>query len=285
MQAETLIIYIFGTKFINKCLSYTNYLYTYNKLINLILLTVRILELTSTNNNWCGHYLFTIATNINIQGLFNDSTKDIVIRTTQIEILKILQDKFYHLWLVSPNESYQNLLKDLLNCLFLQNSTYVTLLMHRYNDLFREFFCTSDYLEKDINKIIGNRTRQQMLKSMIDEKLFGLGFTKKNFLFRLLDTKQFQILRKIISLSKSVLNTIDEDGNDLLLYVCLKVGGCRHRFIEFLIKSGSDTYRMNRFCQSFTDVIQLKHNRSLLIKLIEHEIINKDMYCVERNTT
>ncbi|CAF4329422.1 unnamed protein product, partial [Adineta steineri] len=69
------------------------------------------------------------------------------------------------------------------------------------------------------------------------------------------------------------LNKIDENGNDILLYLCLNVRGGRHRFIEYLIKMGCNTQRINYCGQSFFNAIELKQNQKLLNKLFEHEII------------
>ncbi|CAF4189624.1 unnamed protein product [Rotaria sordida] len=124
--------------------------------------------------------------------------------------------------------------------------------------------------------MLGNCKRKQLFKQLLDEKPLNACFIRKEFLFQLLNKKQFQMLKKMITLSNTVLNELDEDGNDLLLYLCLKVHGCRHRFIQYLIKIGCNIQRKNFFNQSFFDVIELKRNRKLLTKLFEHEIISID---------
>ncbi|CAF3922085.1 unnamed protein product [Rotaria magnacalcarata] len=203
-----------------------------------------------------------------------DNHSDIFIQTTEVELLKILQDEYYLQIIIPWNENSKDSFTRALNRLFQMNYIDLILLIYRHNEILRTFFNTTDYIERNIDIMIGNRMRKQLLNTLIDEKPLALCFINRNFLLRLLDKKQFQILKKIIELSKSVLNLIDDDGNDLLLYLCLKVRGCRHRFIQYLIGISSNTQRINYHGQSLIDVLKLKENRSLLKKLIDHEIID-----------
>jgi ankyrin repeat protein len=95
-------------------------------------------------------------------------------------------------------------------------------------------------------------------------------------LFLLLKKKECQVLQKILRSSSELIHQVDEDGNDPLLYICLKVRGCRHRIIEFLIMMGCDLYRRNLNNENFIDAIQLRRNQSLLKNLLENEIIKID---------
>ncbi|CAF1202197.1 unnamed protein product [Rotaria sordida] len=97
--------------------------------------------------------------------------------------------------------------------------------------------------------------------------------TNTNLLFILLEKKECKLVKQLLNLSPSFIHRLDEDGNDPLLYVCLKVCGCRHRLIEYLIRMGSDLRRRNLKDENVFDVLQLKRNRNLLEILIEHDII------------
>ncbi|CAF1049543.1 unnamed protein product [Adineta steineri] len=108
---------------------------------------------------------------------------------------------------------------------------------------------------------------------------FPLKYSRKHFdhlifIFKGLMISNPKLLKNSVSqLWFGFLNEIDEDGNDILLYLCLKVRGCRYRFIKYLIKMGCNTQRINHYGQSFFNALELKQNQKLLKKLFEHEII------------
>jgi hypothetical protein len=59
-------------------------------------------------------------------------------------------------------------------------------------------------------------------------------------------------------------------------YVCLKVRGCRHRIIEYLIKIERDSQRRNVKNENVFDALQLRKNGDLVKNLIQHNIIQID---------
>jgi hypothetical protein len=83
-------------------------------------------------------------------------------------------------------------------------------------------------------------------------------------------------VKKLFNLLPSLIDRLDSDGNDSLLYVCLKGRGCRQRLVEYLLKIGCDGQRRNLTGQNFIDALQLRRNRKLLEKLIEQETIRID---------
>ncbi|CAF3341430.1 unnamed protein product [Rotaria socialis] len=268
-----LLCTIFQRRFIYKHQSSTSNLYYYQSFVDLFLLSIQCRRSITIGKNWAETYFFEILYRITAEKDRIDNHSDIFIQTTEIELLNILQDEYYLQISIPWNENSKDLFTRALNRFFRMNYIDLILLIYRHNELLRTFFNTTDYIERNIGIMIGNRMRKQLLNTLIDEKPLALCFINRNFLFRLLDKKQFQILKKTIELSKSVLNLIDDDGNDLLLYLCLKVRGCRHRFIQYLIGIRSNTQRINYHGQSLIDILKLKNNRSLLKKLIEHEII------------
>ncbi len=97
-----------------------------------------------------------------------------------------------------------------------------------------------------------------------------------DLLFILLQKKECKLIKKLVKILPSVVHQWDEDGNDPLLYVCLKVRGCRHRLVEFFIEMGCDLQRRNSKGENFIDVLQLKRNRKLLENLLERETVQID---------
>ncbi|CAF0882332.1 unnamed protein product [Rotaria sordida] len=268
-----LLFTIFQRRFIYTNQLCTTNLYYYQSLVDLVLLSIRSIL---NDKSWSESYLFEILNMIKSNEESINSNSNIVFRTTEIELLKILLDQSnLHMtipWTDNTNHSFTQALNHLIE----NDCMNIVLMMHRHNQFLRNFLHTTDYIEKFINIMLGNYKRKQLFKQLLDEKPLNACFIRKEFLFQLLNKKQFQMLKKIITLSNAVLNELDEDGNDLLLYLCLKVHGCRHRFIQYLIKIDCNIQRKNFFNQSFFDVIELKRNRKLLTKLFEHEIISID---------
>ena len=52
--------------------------------------------------------------------------------------------------------------------------------------------------------------------------------------------KFIELVKNLIVLSPSLIQRLDENDNNPLLYVCLKMRGCRHCLVEFLIEMGCD---------------------------------------------
>ncbi|CAF1499599.1 unnamed protein product [Adineta steineri] len=190
-----------------------------------------------------------------------------------MELLKILLNELNLDLNESCEDEPNHLLVYALNRLIKTDCMDIFLVMYRHNKTVRDLFQKTDYIEKNVNIMLGNHKSKQLLNQLIDEKPLNTCFTTRKFLFQLLGKKQFELVKKLLKLSISVLNEIDENGNDILLYLCLKVRGCRHRFIEYLIKMGCNTQRINYCGQSFFNAIELKENQKLLNKLFEHEII------------
>jgi ankyrin repeat protein len=129
-----------------------------------------------------------------------------------------------------------------------------------------------------------NSKKRQLLHELLDEKHWRMWLANTDLLFILLKKKECKLIIKLVKLLPSFIHRLDEDGNDPLLYVCLKVRGCRHRLVEFFIEMGCDLQRRNSG-QNFIDVLQLKRNRKLLENLIEREIIQIDSVAGEMKIT
>lgn len=214
--------------------------------------------------------------------------QEIIIYTSQREILQIL---FNENILVEPISSDLTLLDSgskYLGHLFTCSRLDMILFILHNNEQILSHFQSSWDDPNFIGITTGNPMRRRLLHTVLDDELIGtwLGITT-NLLFILLQKKECKLVKKLISISPSLINRLDDDDNDPLLYVCLKVRGSRHRLIEYLIKIGCDTQRKNLNNVSFMDTLQLERNRKLLKNLIEHEIIeiNPDSGEIKTNFT
>ncbi|CAF1348586.1 unnamed protein product [Rotaria sordida] len=208
----------------------------------------------------------------NILEMISKINNDIFIQVIQWEILKIV----VHEYILKANELWN----DYLICRFKQilknliENNRLDILIYLYRDIgFEQFFNIQNYTRQCLDLMTKTRMGRKFFYMIADEKLLELFFSKENLIFILLDKKERQLLEKLLKLSPYLIHQLDEDGNDPLLYICLKVSGCRHRIIEFLIKIGSNLQRINFKGQNFIDVLQLQRNQKLLKKLIEQDII------------
>jgi ankyrin repeat protein len=146
-----------------------------------------------------------------------------------------------------------------------------------HNEHVRDHFqsCWND--PKFIGIPTGNPIRRRLFRAVLEDISIGTWLaTTTNLLFILLDKKECKLVKKFFHVSPSLIHRLDNDGNDPLLYVCLKVRGCRERLIEYLIRIGCDVQRRNSKDEDFIDALQLTRNRKLLQKLIEQEIVRID---------
>ncbi|UJR24194.1 hypothetical protein I4U23_027160 [Adineta vaga] len=79
------------------------------------------------------------------------------------------------------------------------------------------------------------------------------------------------------NLSDEIIMTImeysDDDGNDLLLYTCLKVNGGRFLLIQYLIKIGCYQQKANFHGQTLNDILEMEKNQQLLKFLKTEQLI------------
>jgi hypothetical protein len=171
-------------------------------------------------------------------------------------------------------EEQESIFRSILCDLIKRNRVDVILLLYYRLPQVQSYFNNSNNLDQNVNILIGSSTGRQLLKIFIDEKPCQSWLSSKALLFLLLQKKERHLLQKILrSSSLSLIHQVDADGNDPLLYISLKVRGCRHRIIEFLITMGCDLQRRNLNGEHFLDAIQYRRNRTLLKDLLEKEII------------
>ncbi|CAF1044051.1 unnamed protein product [Adineta steineri] len=267
----SLLSIIFPQHLIYSYQSYMNInFYYYQSFVDLVLLSIRSILNDETRLE---RYLLDVLRMIKLNKEPITYDRNIIIRTTQRELIKILLNECLKTITAWNDDWSEHLFTHALNRFIKNDRIDIILMMYQQNQLFRNFFQVTNYIEANMNIMLGSRTGKQLFNQLIDENSLNRCLTTGKFVFELLNKKQFQILKNIIKLSISVLNETDENGNDLLLYLCLKVHGCRHRFIQYLIEIGSNIQKINVFGQSFFDVIQLKQNQKLLKKLFGHEVL------------
>ncbi|CAF3438323.1 unnamed protein product [Rotaria socialis] len=206
----------------------------------------------------------------------NDIDKQIIIETSQIEICNILFEEFSRKELVLDEYWDHVPLERGLKNLMVTSRVDAILSVGHQEKFLQVFFQCSDHGVRLLNMMTRNRTGRLLFQRLLDEKHLKSWFATIKLLFILLDKKERKLIKKLLRLIPALVQEIDDDSNDALLYICLKVAGCRHKLVAFLIQMGCDVHRKNIHGEHFFQALQLRKNRTLLERLIEHEIIVKD---------
>ncbi|CAF3635622.1 unnamed protein product [Rotaria sp. Silwood1] len=238
----------------------------YRVTVDLFLFVIQCQKQMFENEQYIRESMFSV------MEMISKTSNDMFIPVIQWEILKIV----VHEYIIKASEPwddyFMNRFRQILKNL-IENSR-LDVLVYIYRDVgFERFFNIRNYTRECLDLMTKNQWGRKLFCVIVDEKLLELLFSKKDLIFILLDKKERKLIEKLLKLSPCLIHQLDEDGNDLLLYICLKVHGCRHRIINFLIKMGSNLQRTNYKEQNFIDVLQLQRNQKLLNRLIEHEIV------------
>ncbi|CAF3090315.1 unnamed protein product [Rotaria sp. Silwood2] len=185
------------------------------------------------------------------------------INVRDVEILKIV----VHEYMIKANEPwdtylmyrFRQILKNLID-----NSRLDVLIYMCCDAGFGRFFNIRNYTQQCLDLMAIDQLRRERFCMIANEKLLQILFSKEDLIFILLDKKECKLLEKLFKLSPCLIHQLYEDGNDPLIYRCVKVYGCRHRIIEFLIQIGANLQRMNFKEQNVVDVLQLQRNQKLL---------------------
>ncbi|CAF3942968.1 unnamed protein product [Rotaria sp. Silwood1] len=244
----------------------------YQAVVNLMFFAIKCQRLQCNIEDWTQTSLFDILYLIPAPDTINRN--GIFIANVQWEILQIITDIYISIgtpsWQDDANDRFQSILDKLIN----KNRTDVILFIYRRLEHVRHFFNQSRNCRSIVDNMTRNHLGRQLLKTLMNENPLESWVTSKYLVFRLLQKKERRLLEHLLRLSPSLVHQLDEDGNDLLLHVCLKVRGCRHRLVGFLIKMKSDLQRRNFNGQNFLDVIKLRRNQELLEKLNVEEFVN-----------
>jgi hypothetical protein len=243
----------------------------YHAVINLLLFGIQCQKQVDNNDSWAVGRLFDILTIIPSNEL--NEKNDPFVQSVQWEILKIIVDECALLTTVLWRDDEDDNFRLQLDNLIKRNRLDVILLIYHRLEHVRCYFNRPNNMRQNVNMMTGSSTGRQLFRILLDEKPSPTWLTNTDLMFLLLKKKERQFFERLFKLSLFDFHQQDEDGNDLLLYACLKIRGCRHRIIEFLITMGHDLQKRNFNGVNFIDAIQLKQNRRVLDKLLEREIV------------
>jgi len=246
----------------------------YNVVVHLLLFAIQCQIQTNNDENWARESLF------HILRLFpsdeHSNKNELFIQSVQWEILKIIIDQYNLVTRISWQEEQDDTFRSILRNLIKGKQLDVILFLYHHLQHVQSFFNNLNHICENVNLLTGSSIGRQLLKIFTDEKPLKSWLISKDLIFLLLQKKERKLLQKILQSSSFLIHQVDEDGNDPLLYICLKVRGCRYRIIKFLIMMGCDLQRRNLNDENFIDAIQLTRNRNLLKDLLENEIIKID---------
>jgi hypothetical protein len=244
----------------------------YRAAVDLLLFVLQCLYYEQVAESWWINHFSELLKFIPVVKLSID--EEIFVYASQVEILKIIFDENIlnsHVYTFDePVQSYSSCLGNL----FISNRIDLISTIFHHNQCVRELFqgCWDD--PDFISILTGDQMRRRVFLSVLDDVSIGTWLaTTTNLLFILLQKRECRLVKKLFSVSPSLVDRLDSDGNDPLLYVCIQGRGCRQRLVEYLLKIGCDVQRRNSTGQNFQDVLQLSKNRHLLKKLIEQETI------------
>ena len=235
----------------------------YRMTVDLLLFAIQCQRLSANDDKWIEKGLFEALSAISvIHG-------DVFIASSQWEILKILTEQYAASarasWSVEMNLNLRGALKPSIDHRRLDVLVY----LHSHLPIVRQFFDEPTNLPTTINTMSSSLAGRHFLSKLISESLLSHLSVGKDLLFILLQKRERQLLIQLLKLSPHLIDQLDADGNDALLYTCLKVRGCRHCIVEWLIELGSCHERRNVHGEHFLGSLRLTRNRTLLQRLIE----------------
>jgi ankyrin repeat protein len=92
----------------------------------------------------------------------------------------------------------------------------------------QSYFNRPNNIRRNVNMLTGSPERRELFKIFTDLKPLKSWIVSKDLLFLLLQKKERTLLEKLFRSSLFLINQVDENGNNPLLYICLKNRGCRH---------------------------------------------------------
>ena len=251
---------------------YSFYRTTNRALIDLILFTTQCQKILFYRENWMEKVILMILDILSKTKVFDSN--EFFYQVTQVELLKILLDEYKLLEIEEiDNENFNKRFRGILEGLIRLNRFDIILLIYRSYKPVRDFFNYRKNIRDNVNILTGNRIRRDFFLKLIDENPQENWLIKEDLIFILLEKKERKILEKLLTTSPFLTQQLDKNGNNLLLFICLKVSGCRHRIIEFLIQIGCDLEKQNHNGEHFYHALKLKKNQKLLKNLIKHNIV------------
>ena len=244
----------------------------YQSVIDLLFFSIQCQKQTNNNNtNWARQSLFDILKMMYAEKVIYQNK--IFIENVQWVIFELIVNENISTSTTQWEEEQENEFRLILTNLIKADLLSVILILYHRLSNIQSYFNKPNNIHRNVNILTGISTGRELFKIFLNEQPLKTWLINKDLLFLLLQKKERTLLEKLLKSSSFLINQIDEYGNDPLLYMCLKVRGCRHRIIKFLIMIGCDIQRRNLNNENFFDVIQLKRNQSLLKDLLGDEII------------
>lgn len=255
----------------------------YQAAVDLLLFIITCLK--NVFNERCWELTSFLDTSMMITSPVLDPDHKIIIQTSQMEILKLILDEYSRKETALWNGCFSDAFRLILQNLIKNDRIDVILAIYGHSELVRNFFQNPWNSRKNLNMMTGNRTGRQLFRLLLDENPPGPWFTDTDLLFILLQKRECKYVKKMLKSIPSLINRRDEHGNTLLLFVCLKVRGCRLCLVKFLIEIGCNLQVRNINGENFLTALQLRRNKKLFEKLIEQEAIQIDHVCGEITVT
>jgi hypothetical protein len=145
-----------------------------------------------------------------------------------LEILKIIVNQYILVTRISWQEEQDDTFRSILGNLIKGKQFDVIILLYHRLQYVQSFFNNPNNICENVNLLTGSSIGRQLLKIFTNEKPLKSWLINKDLIFLLLQKKERKLLQKILQSSLFLIHQIDENGNDPLLYICLKVRGCRY---------------------------------------------------------
>jgi hypothetical protein len=246
----------------------------YDAVIDLLLFSIQCQKQANNDENWARESLFNILKMFSIKRVTYGNK--VFIQNVRWAILEIIIDENVLTSTVTWQENEDNAFRLILDDLIKDGQLAVVFILYHRLQNVQSYFNKPNNIRRNVNMLTGSPERRELFKIFMDVKPVKSWIVSKDLLFLLLQKKERILLKKLFTSSSFLINQVDEDGNDPLLYICLKVRGCRHRIIKLLITMGCDLQRKNLNGENFFDAIQLERNQSLLKDLLKNQTIKID---------
>ena len=238
----------------------------YRAIVDLFLFVLQSYQQSSLDDHYARDNLFDM-----LEYLTKISDNSFI-RTIQFELTKILLEQYKaqanQVWDGYTTIHFKLIIQQCVEKRQFDILKYIYLHGH-----FQQITNDRDHVRACVNAITINQTERRFFSERLDQEMLDVLFPPRHFIFILIEKKERTLLKKVLKLLPNLIDQLDDDGNDPLLYLSLKVNGCRHRIVEMLIQMGSNLERRNFQGQSFMETLQLKRNHKLHQQLIDHEII------------
>ncbi|UJR29640.1 hypothetical protein I4U23_017188 [Adineta vaga] len=152
---------------------------------------------------------------------------------------------------------------------------------NRFNDLlffYQNYFLRETNVKGFLRIFLKTHEGRHCLDKFLGNKIPDSWLINPKWLFYLVERNEKEFLEKILRIHPSLKKTIDDEGNDLLLYACCKGTGRRYSMIKVLIEIFDIYYRRNKYGQTWMNALKMKHNINLFEGLKRNGIINQNSF-------